>query len=175
VVGDDRFERILGHLAEHPPDLRHLLDRDPAVLAREAPCRVETEHRQLIVAKEAGRVSGRLNVLLVFGERREKAGEHIVKRHVVVARDDQLRLGDAVEKAPRFGEFGLPRALREVAAQRHHVRFVLAQAGQEALDDRALMTAEMEVRYVRDRPHGGCVYPAAGAGAKTRSASGLIR
>ena len=52
VMRDQRLEHRARHRAEHPLDLRDLLQRDATALAREAASGVETQHRDFIVLKQ---------------------------------------------------------------------------------------------------------------------------
>ena len=105
-----------------------LLVADAAILERQGAGRVDAQHGDFLV-----HVFGRQivrHMAPVFHQRRQKAGKDVIQGHVMVARHDDLRPRQAVEKNPRLLELGAAGALREVAGNDDDVRF-------KALDQRA--------------------------------------
>src|SRR4029079_18001037 len=98
------------------------------------------------------------------------------ERDVVVARDDEGGRGHAVEERPRGAELAGAGPLGEVAAHRDQRRALRGQVEDDALHDRGIFLAEVQVREMRDGFHAaGAASAPAGAATITGSAPGRIR
>ena len=93
---------------------------------------------------------------LVSGQRRQKATQNVVERHVMVAWDRQdlmARVLQTREEAAGFLELIGARPLREVAADYHQVRFLLVDARFDGFDEVRFMRAEVQVGKVNQPGH----------------------
>ena len=68
-----------------------------------------------------------------------------------------------VQEGPRRAEFGVPRALRQVAADRHQIGPIGVQIIDQRRHDRRILGAEMQVGEVGDPGHGACGVATGGA------------
>jgi hypothetical protein len=118
VVRHDDFPLVCGQMGEDVADMRHLVQRDPPILPGEAPRRVEPEHHHFLIGIDAVLHAGRGDMPVEFGEGFEEPPAHIIERHIVIAGHHQRRPGNAIEEMPRLGEFRIPCALGEIAADR---------------------------------------------------------
>jgi hypothetical protein len=158
MVRHEGLECLLGYVTEHAFDLRDLPDRNTAILAGEAASGIEAKNGKLVVLEETGGVAYRQDIMIVFGEWSQKPGEHVVKRHVVIAWNYQFRLRNAIKKSSCFGELGMASALCEITAKGDQIETVLIHAGEEILHNNEIMPPEMKVRDVSDRTHGNTLF-----------------
>src|SRR5258705_968687 len=98
-------------------------------------------------------------------ERVEEAREDVVQRHVVIAGDDQLGLGQRFEKLASVAELACTCPLGEIARHRDEIRLqLLHRVAQRAHDD-GIDPPEMQIRQMHQRAHQGTI---------TRSTRGRI-
>jgi hypothetical protein len=106
------------------------------------------------------------HVMAILPEGTEKPREHVVKRDVVVSRDDQLRLRQQIEKGPCGPELPRARALSEIARHDEYIGTKIPNRVAQHVGHNRIDPAEMEIREVHERAHYGTM---------TRRALGRIR
>jgi hypothetical protein len=153
MMGGEDLETPTRHIGEDVSDLRHLLPRHAAVLARQPPRRVQHKGGHLVIREESRDRPDRSDMIFVMFEGGEHSLQKIEEGNVVIARDDELHAGDAVEEFASLREFGSPGALREVAADDHEVRPLLFQALEQRFRGRDIVPSEMKVREMSDGSH----------------------
>ena len=114
-----------------------------------------------------------------LGEARVRAGQarpEIEQGDVVVAGHRQDRRPQSVDEGLRRAELGGSRALRDVAREHHQVRPLLRCEGDQGLDHRRLLGAEVGVGDVKQDAHAAALMarpraclPGQGPGAGTRA------
>ena len=151
MMRDDDARQTGRQTAQAFPQGIDLLVADAAILERQGAGRVDAQHGDFLV-HVLGRQIVR-HMAPVLHQRRQEAGKDVVEGHVMVARHDDLRPRQAVEKVTCLLELGAAGALREVARDHHHVRF-------QPLDERAqgcqqvrVDPAEMQVGQMHDGTH----------------------
>ena len=97
------------------------------------------------------------DVLAVFLERRQPSAHDVVQRHIVVARDDDLRKRQAVEKGAGGGELQPARPLREIAGDHHDIGPCLQQSLAQRRQDESVDAPEVQIGNVGDGAHGSGV------------------
>jgi hypothetical protein len=107
---------------------------------------VDAEHRDAGQFDE--RAQGVVDEPAVAGERGEETAEHVVKRHIVIARNPEhvvAALAQSVEKFAGVAKLLGPRTLGEVTADDDEVRFQFVDLPIDGLDQPLVVGAEMEV------------------------------
>ena len=99
------------------------------------------------------------------GQRRSETAERVIERDVVIARHDDLRPGQAIEKRSCLAELPVARPLCQIARHGHDVRRQVGHGVDQCGDDFRIGGAEVEIGNVRDRPHQAGL--AAGRGTST--------
>jgi hypothetical protein len=125
MMGYQRFEYSARHVAKSATDIRDLLQRNSAIFSRQSASSIYTQNCKFVIAKEICWVTGGGDVMIVFCEGIQEAGENIVKRHIMVPGDDQFGLRDAVQEVSRLGKFNRSRALCKIAAEYHQIGVML--------------------------------------------------
>ena len=143
MVGDHDLEDVCGQGAQPSARPRHLFLIDAAALEREGACRIDAEHRDLIVGVE--RLQVRSDGALIVRKGVQEAGDDIVERHVVVARDHDHRSGQTVEEGTCHAELRAAGTLGEIAGNRHEVRGAILDARDQGRDERRFGIAEVQV------------------------------
>ncbi len=146
VMRDQHLEVALRRFREMLADEIALLRIDPPVLDRQRPRGVEPEHRHALhPVPRAKRV---IDILLVACKRRQKTAEHVVQRHVVIARHRQhfvTRVAQMLEEFARLLILLGLRPLGEIAADDDEVGGCGVHLGKNGRDDSVVMRAEVEV------------------------------
>jgi hypothetical protein len=102
VVGDDDLRHLVAERTQPFAYLPDLLLVDASVLDGQGAGGVDPEDGHLVVRVERFEVVGDVTAVLV--ERLEEAREDVVERDVVVARHDDLRRRQRVQKLARLPE-----------------------------------------------------------------------
>src|SRR5919197_1597288 len=157
----ERHERMVRYnhrhdLAARSVDLlahvRNLLLAHAAPFEDERARGIYAEDGDLLV-DELGRKLG-ADIAPVSRQRKKKPPDDIVKRHVVIARDDELRLRQPVEVGARLAKMPRARAPREIARNDEEMRRELHELARQRLEHAGCDAPEMQIRNVRDPPHG---------------------
>src|SRR5436190_17206837 len=151
-MGNDDLQHRLGERLEAALDRRHLLLVDAPVLERERARGVDADDRDLVVDER--RLEVGLDDATVLAERAEKALPDAVQRHVVIARNDDLRARQAIEKGACVLELALAGALREVARDDDDIGLRVAHGREQRLDQLGVDAAEVKVGEVNEGSHG---------------------
>ena len=83
----------------HPRDLFFV---DAPFFDRQRARGVDTQDRNLVVIVKRSQIV--CDIASVFAQRLKETSSHIMERHVVVTRHNNLRVGQAIEKSTRFLE-----------------------------------------------------------------------
>ena len=108
------------------------------------------------------RAQGLVDEAPVTGQRRQEAPQHVVQRHVMVARHPEhfvTAVAQPLEEGARIAELLGPRALGEVAADHDEVGLELVDAVLDPFDQPRVMGAEMQVRKMDEASHAGPTHP----------------
>ena len=125
---------------------------DPTAFLRERASGIDADHQHFIVLIVRAEVLG--DMLLVGGHGVKNSPQRM-DRHVMVARYDQLGLRQAAQVFFGLGELPGFGALGEVAADDQQGWGMFAQFAHQFLGDGPVQFPEMQIGYVRDRPHDG--------------------
>jgi hypothetical protein len=150
VVEDDDPKCVTGRAGEQLCRALQLPRVDAAGLVTPRPYRVEADDEEAIAVVDG---LGRLPVPLELAERMRESGWER-PRDVVVARDDEQRSFEPLEKRGRAVVLGRARAVCQIPAHNDQFRAdALDQSAQRALDLRLLDGADVQVREVEE-PYG---------------------
>ena len=100
MMGDDDACAILAAGFEARATLGDLLPANAATLKGERAGGIDADDRDFIIGVEGLEVLA--DVALVIPKRFQSAGENVVKGHVVIARDDNLRGRESLQKLAGF-------------------------------------------------------------------------
>jgi hypothetical protein len=144
VVSDDHFDEG-GRKRTKPRHGRsYLIPVQPSTsTSDQRPRAVEAEDGHLFV--DVRRLQIDTDIASVTGEGVKNPGSNIEQRYIMVARDDELRERQHVEKRPGFLKLPAAGALCEVAGDRNEIRVQQRDALNERRDDSGVETAEMEI------------------------------
>jgi len=145
---------LVGRVRQRREARAHALELrtvDAAVLERERTRAVQPEHGDLPVDERGLEIGADVAAVLV--QRARKAREHVMQRHVVVARHDDARGRERVEERARRDELRAARALGQVAGHRDDVRPDRVDRGDQRRHERGIDAAEVQVRQVHERAH----------------------
>ncbi len=151
MVGHDDFRYRVGKAKQpglRPPDL---LLTDPSAFEGERTRGVDPEDGDFAVAIK--RLQIILDVALVFFQP-AKAGQKVIKRHVVIPRNDNFRRGERVQEGARRAELLFLRALGEIAGDGDQVGPDLCHGFDQRLHGGVADTAEVKIGEVNQRAHG---------------------
>ncbi len=169
VMRYDHFKTRAG-VREPVIEILELVQRDAAIFPRERAGGVQTDDKQVGVFVQGILVSG--DVTMVAAEWRQEAPDYVVERDVVIARDNETRERQLIQKFSGFGKLGASGALGKIAAHNHQRRSQSVKIAPKRLGDQGQMRAEMKIGEVGDSRHGD---PGFRAGTRTCNAFGRMR
>lgn len=139
---DDLGNRIIliAQVLAGPGDLFLI---NPAAFYRQRTRGVDTQNRNLIVKISWPQVVG--NVAPVLRQRIDKPAKNIVKRHVVIAGDNDRRLRQAVEKRFRGAKLDGARTLCQVARNGDQIRADLIYRAQQRVNQPMIDHIKMNI------------------------------
>src|SRR5471032_1635493 len=89
----------------------------------------------------------------ILAQRRQKAAEHVIQRHVVITGHNDLWARQAVEKMACGDKFRTAGALAQVAGYHHHVRLQALDQCAQGRQQGRIDAAEVQVRQMHDGAH----------------------
>ena len=144
VMGDHDARAIFAARFQPRAAPGHLPRVDAAILECERARGVDAHDRDFVIGVK--RLEVLADVPLVIPERFHGAGVHVVQRHVVIARDNNLRRRQSIQKSPRFLKLALFGALRKIAGNHHNVGPGFGDGGDQSLHDGGIDAAEVRIR-----------------------------
>src|ERR1041385_4322917 len=100
MMANDDANDVVIKRAEYVAHGRHLFLVDSSALNGEGTCRVDTKNGDSVVLVERSQISG--DEAPVLSQLFAKSRPDIVKRHIMIARHNNLRRRQAIEKRARF-------------------------------------------------------------------------
>lgn len=167
-MGDKHFEKMAARCTKFVGQNSDLSRRDSAVLKSCRSRGICAKDHQLIILKD--RVQVGRDVMSVPAERREDAPDDVAKGDVVISRHHQTGNRDLPDECAGCFKLLLSGALGQIAADDNHARMKSGDILQQSFYNPLVCHPKMEVRNVRNHPHGIAI-----SGANTRNALGRIR
>lgn len=143
VVRDHDPRDLRRDMAEPLAKMRDLAPRHASPLESTRMRRVDPHDGDLVVGVERLEVAA--DVAAVVGQRKHETGENIVKRHVVVAGDDDQRARESLEELARLPKLAAAGALRQVARNRDDVGTDLPGGLEKRIESRRIDPAEVQI------------------------------
>lgn len=144
MMGDDDARAILPACLQSRATPGDLLAVNAAILKGERAGGIDTHDRDFLIGVEGLEVLA--DVALVIPKGSKGAGKNVVQRHVVIARDDNLRGRERVQEFAGFLKLALFRALGKIPGNDDDVRPGFGDDGDQGINSGWLDAAEMKVR-----------------------------
>jgi len=147
VMGDDDFCHCRRHLLRQGGDAG--ADRidlgpvDAATFEAHGAGGVDADDGDLVI--DESRLQVVTDAAPVVAERLQRALQHSVKRHIVIAGNDHLRRGQAKQKGPRLAELFGPCALGQVARHHDAIGPLRVHGGNQGINDCRVGAAEVKI------------------------------
>jgi hypothetical protein len=114
-------------------------------------CTVQTDHDHFFIDEYRLEIAS--NVVAITGERTQEPRRHVVERHIVIARDDELGTGQLLKKGAGLNEFASTGALSEIAGNRDQVWCDRRDGLHERRDEPRIDTPKMQVGEMDEGAH----------------------
>jgi hypothetical protein len=153
MMRNEDFPRLFWRMRECAADLAQLFDGYASGFPGKAAGCVQAEHCDVIIAIPVIRKGDRRDVPVEFLQRTDKTVHQVVKRNIVIARDDENRLGNVVDEMAGLNKFGGSGALGQIAAENDKIGLQPADFPNQGGGYACVMTAKVQVGNVGDHAH----------------------
>jgi hypothetical protein len=143
MVRNDNASHFFSARSQALTASRNLPPVDPAILKGKQANRIDSLNDDFIVGVKRLQVFA--DVPLVFLERVEAPGNHIVERDVVISGHNDLRKWQRVQEFPGFFEFAAVRALSQIAGDYDNIWFSCQNRGDQRRHRGAGQASEVRV------------------------------